>query len=47
MLDAHKPMFGACLGGQQIAKTVGAKILDAPHKRSWMGTGLLEGSDNS
>lgn len=32
MLDAHKPMFGACLGGQQIAKTVGAKVLDAPHK---------------
>lgn len=32
MLDAHKPMLGACFGGQQIAKTIGAKILDAPHK---------------
>lgn len=32
MLDAGKPMFGACLGAQQIAMTTGAKILDAPHK---------------
>ena len=32
MLEAHKPMLGACFGGQQIAKTIGAKILDAPHK---------------
>ncbi len=32
MLDAHKPILGACFGGQQIAKTIGAKILDAPHK---------------
>ncbi|WP_281508965.1 type 1 glutamine amidotransferase [Lactobacillus taiwanensis] len=32
MLDAHKAMLGACFGGQQIAKTIGAKILDAPHK---------------
>jgi GMP synthase - Glutamine amidotransferase domain len=32
MLEAHKPILGACFGGQQIAKTIGAKILDAPHK---------------
>lgn len=32
MLDAHKPMFGACYGAQQIAMTKGAKISDAPHK---------------
>lgn len=32
MLDAHKPIFGACLGAQQIAKTLGCKIMDAPHK---------------
>ena len=32
MLEAGKPMFGACLGAQQIAMTTGAKILDAPHK---------------
>lgn len=32
MLEAGKPMFGACLGAQQIAMTMGAKILDAPHK---------------
>ncbi|GFI19682.1 type 1 glutamine amidotransferase [Lactobacillus johnsonii] len=32
MLDAGKPMFGACLGAQQIAMTMGAKILDAPYK---------------
>lgn len=32
LLDAHKPMFGACFGAQQIAKTMGARISAAPHK---------------
>lgn len=32
LLDAHKPIFGACFGAQQIAKTLGKKVLDAPHK---------------
>lgn len=32
MFEAHKPMFGACFGAQQIAMTTGAKISDAPHK---------------
>lgn len=32
MLDAHKPIFGACFGAQQIAKALGYQVLDAPHK---------------
>lgn len=32
LIDKHKPIFGACLGAQQIAKTLGGKITDAPHK---------------
>lgn len=32
LLAAHKPLFGACFGAQQIAKTVGAVIKAAPHK---------------
>ncbi|MGM9892518.1 type 1 glutamine amidotransferase [Limosilactobacillus sp.] len=32
LLDAHKPIFGACYGAQQIAKTRGAQIKKAPHK---------------
>lgn len=32
LLDQDKPMFGACFGAQQIAKTMGAKISAAPHK---------------
>lgn len=32
MLDAGKPLFGACFGAQQIAKVLGAKIGKAPHK---------------
>lgn len=32
LLDQGKPIFGACFGGQQIAKTLGYKVLDAPHK---------------
>lgn len=32
LLDTHKPLFGACFGAQQIAKTVGAEIKGAPHK---------------
>ncbi|MBP2057505.1 GMP synthase-like glutamine amidotransferase [Lactobacillus colini] len=32
MLDRHKPMFGACFGAQQIVKTLGYQVLDAPHK---------------
>lgn len=32
MLDQHKPIFGACFGAQQIAKALGYKVLDAPHK---------------
>ncbi|KRL90160.1 type 1 glutamine amidotransferase [Lactobacillus kalixensis] len=32
LLDQNKPIIGACFGGQQIAKTLGYNILDAPHK---------------
>lgn len=32
MFREHKPMFGACFGAQQIAKTAGAAIVAAPHK---------------
>lgn len=32
LLDAGKPLFGACYGGQQIAKVLGADIHKAPHK---------------
>ena len=32
LLAAHKPIFGACYGAQQIAKTCGAAIKKAPHK---------------
>ncbi|GGI62364.1 type 1 glutamine amidotransferase [Limosilactobacillus caviae] len=32
LLDAHKPIFGACYGAQQIAKTLGYAIKKAPHK---------------
>lgn len=32
LLDHHKPIFGACFGGQQIAKTLGYQIGKAPHK---------------
>ena len=32
LLDKNVPMFGACLGAQQIAKALGYKISDAPHK---------------
>ncbi|QNQ82249.1 type 1 glutamine amidotransferase [Lactobacillus sp. PV037] len=32
MLKAHKPIFGACFGAQQIAKAVGYEVLDAPYK---------------
>ena len=32
LLEAHKPVFGACFGAQQIAMAKGAKVLDAPHK---------------
>lgn len=32
LLKAHKPIFGACFGAQQIAKTLGYEISDAPHK---------------
>ncbi|WP_373841724.1 type 1 glutamine amidotransferase [Limosilactobacillus sp.] len=32
LLDQHKPIFGACFGAQQIAKTLGCQIGKAPHK---------------
>lgn len=32
LLDQNKPVFGACFGAQQIAKTLGYQVLDAPHK---------------
>lgn len=32
LLAAHKPMFGACFGAQQIALTAGANVKAAPHK---------------
>ena len=32
MMNDHKPIFGACFGGQQIAKTLGYSIKKAPHK---------------
>ncbi|GAP02132.1 GMP synthase glutamine amidotransferase subunit [Fructobacillus pseudoficulneus] len=32
MLAAKKPIYGACYGAQQIAKALGAKVLDAPAK---------------
>ncbi|WP_076459635.1 type 1 glutamine amidotransferase [Limosilactobacillus caccae] len=32
LLDAHRPIFGACFGAQQIAKTLGYKVGKAPHK---------------
>lgn len=32
MLKQHKPLFGACLGAQQIAMTLGAEVKAAPHK---------------
>lgn len=32
LLANNKPIFGACFGAQQIAKTLGKKVLDAPYK---------------
>lgn len=32
LMDQHKPIFGACYGAQQIAKTLGYSIGKAPHK---------------
>ena len=32
LLAQHKPIFGACYGAQQIAKTLGYQIGKAPHK---------------
>ena len=32
LLDQGKPLFGACYGAQQIAKTLGYEIGKAPHK---------------
>lgn len=32
LLAEHKPIFGACLGAQQIAKALDYQVLDAPHK---------------
>lgn len=32
LLTQHKPLFGACYGAQQIAKTLGYSVLKAPHK---------------
>lgn len=32
LMEKNKPIFGACYGAQQIAKTLGANIIRAPHK---------------
>lgn len=32
LLQDQKPLFGACFGAQQLAKTLGAKISNAPYK---------------
>lgn len=32
LMNDHKPIFGACFGGQQITKTLGYSIKKAPHK---------------
>ena len=32
LMNDHKPIFGACFGGQQIAKTLGYSIKKSPHK---------------
>lgn len=32
LLAQHRPIFGACFGAQQIAKTLGYKVLAAPAK---------------
>lgn len=32
LLRTHKPIFGACFGAQQIAMTLGKKVVAAPHK---------------
>lgn len=32
MLKANKPILGICFGSQQIAKTLGYEVLDAPAK---------------
>lgn len=32
LLEQNKPIFGACFGGQQIAKALGYEVLDAPYK---------------
>lgn len=32
LLNLHRPIFGACFGGQQIAKTLGYQVKKAPHK---------------
>lgn len=32
LIEAGKPIFGACYGAQQVAKTLGAKIMKSPYK---------------
>jgi len=32
MIVKNKPIFGICLGAQQISKAMGGKVLPAPHK---------------
>lgn len=32
LLDRHKPIFGACLGAQQISMALGNQVTKAPHK---------------
>lgn len=32
MLAVHKPVFGACFGAQQLSKTLGGTVTDAPAK---------------
>lgn len=41
LLSERKPIFGACFGAQQIAKTLGAAIVKAPHKEvGWANISL-------
>ncbi|MBS0949089.1 type 1 glutamine amidotransferase [Weissella minor] len=42
MLQQDKPIFGACFGAQQIAKTLGASVHKAPYKEvGWANVHLM------
>lgn len=42
LLERNIPMFGACYGAQQIAKTLGYKVSKAPYKEVGWATVTLE-----